>query len=135
MKIIKTLTVILLPAPFLLGGCGGARSDSNRENRTMEQHVYTLGEWHVREDRQQEFILAWKELGELFSSLPDPPGKGILIRSDSDSTLFYSFGPWNSREAVDAMRSDPRAQESLRKLIDLCMEASPGSFHVVAESP
>jgi hypothetical protein len=101
----------------------------------MEQQVYTLGVWYVHEGQQQEFINAWKELGTIFGSLSDPPGKGILIQSTSDSTLFYSFGPWNSLEAIEAMRDDHRAQEGIRKLIDLCTEATPGSFHVVAESP
>lgn len=101
----------------------------------MEQQVYTLGVWHVYEGQQQEFINAWKELGEIFGSLPDPPGKGILIQSTSDSTLFYSFGPWYSLEAIEAMRNDHRAQEGIRKLIVLCTESTPGSFHVVAVSP
>lgn len=127
--------MILLLAPFMLSGYGCARSDSNLENINMEQQVYTLGVWHVQEDRQQDFIIAWKELGEIFASLPDPPGKGILIQSDTDSTLFYSFGPWDNMEAVNAMRNDQRAQEGIRKLIDLCIEATPGSFHVVTESP
>lgn len=102
----------------------------------MEQQVYTLGTWHIREGLQQEFITAWKELGEIFSALPSPPsGKGILIQSLTDPTLFYSFGPWKSLEALEAMRGDHRSQEGIRKLITLCTEASPGSFRVVAESP
>ncbi len=134
MEVRKPLTMILLLAPFMLSSYGCARSDSNPENINMEKQVYTLGAWQVHEGRQQDFIIAWKELGEIFAALPDPPGKGILIQSDSDSTLFYSFGPWNSMEAVNAMRNDQRAQEGIRKLMDLCIEATPGSFHVVAES-
>lgn len=131
----KTITMILLLAPFMLSVYGCARSNSNRENIDMEQQVYTLGVWHVQEDQKQDFIIAWKELGEIFATLNDPPGKGILIQSDTDSTLFYSFGPWNSMEAVNAMRKDPRAQEGIRKLMVLCTEAAAGSYRVVAESP
>ncbi|MEX0648935.1 MAG: hypothetical protein WEA56_01530 [Balneolaceae bacterium] len=101
----------------------------------MKQQIYTLGAWHVQDGKQQEFITAWKELGEVFGALPDPPGKGILIQSTSDSTLFYSFGPWNNMEAIEIMRNNPQAQEGIQKLIDLCTEAAPGSFRVVAESP
>jgi hypothetical protein len=135
MDISKTITMILLQVPFILGGFACAGSDSNQENMDMEQQVYTLGVWHVREGQQKDFIVAWKELGEIFASLPHPPGKGTLIQSDSDPALFYSFGPWNSSEDIEAMRNDHRAQEGIRKLIDLCVEATPGSFHVVAESP
>ncbi|MEX0778845.1 MAG: hypothetical protein WD037_03875 [Balneolales bacterium] len=101
----------------------------------MKQQVYTLGVWHVEDGKQLEFITAWKGLGEIFEALPDPPGKGILIQSTLDSTQFYSFGPWDSMEAIETMRNNQHAQKGIQKLIDLCTEATPGSFHVVAESP
>lgn len=130
----RTIPVLLL-APFMLACFSCARSDSNPEDTHMEQQMYTLGVWHVQEGRQQEFINAWKDLGTIFGSLPEPPGKGVLIQSTTDSTLFYSFGPWNSSDAIEAMRNDRRAQEGIRKLIELCTDATPGSFQVIAESP
>lgn len=131
----KTITLILLSTICMSGCISCERSDSTSENMNMEQQIYTLGAWRVKEGREQEFVNAWKELGVIFNSLPNPPGKGILIRSTSDPTLYYSFGPWNSLEAVEIMRKDQRAQEGIRKLVDLCTEATPGSFQVVAESP
>jgi hypothetical protein len=105
------------------------------EDQIMNDQVYTLGVWVVRDGRQQEFIDAWKALGATFASLPNPPGKGTLIQSASNSTLFYSFGPWSSMSAVEAMRQDRHAAEGIRKLIGLCTQATPGTFRVVAESP
>lgn len=100
-----------------------------------EGQVYTLGVWHVKEGRQGEFVLAWKELGAIFASLPQrPSGKGILIQSTSDATLFYSFGPWRNAADVAAMREDPRAQAGIKKVRELCTEATPGTFRVIAES-
>lgn len=130
----KTTTLILLTALIVQISFSCTRSNSTSENMNMEEQIYTLGAWHVKEGKQQEFIEAWKELGELFGALPDPPGKGILIQSTSNTALFYSFGPWNSMEAVEAMRNNPEAQQGIRKLIDLCTEATPGSYRVVAES-
>ena len=130
----KTITLILLTALFVQISPGCTRSHSISENTNMEEQIYTLGAWQVKEGKQQEFIGAWKELGEVFGALPDPPGKGILIQSTSNPALFYSFGPWNSMEAVEAMRNNPEAQQGIRKLIDLCTESSPGSYRVVAES-
>jgi len=102
----------------------------------MEEQIYTLGVWHVKQGHEAEFIAAWRELGAIFASLPQPPSdKGILIQSTADPTLFYSFGPWRSAEDVAAMRANPRAQAGIARIRELCTEATPGTFRVVAESP
>lgn len=101
----------------------------------MKEMVYTLAEWRVQEGRQEAFISAWKDLGEAFNSLSDPAGKGVLIQSTSDPTLFYSLVPWKSMEAVEAMRNDHHARQGIKRLEGLCTETTPGAFHVVAESP
>jgi len=67
----------------------------------------------------------------LFSSLPEPPLWGTLIRHRSDRTLFYSFGPWRSAEHVAAMRGNPQAGEAFRKISELCEELVPGDYEVV----
>jgi quinol monooxygenase YgiN len=133
-RLMKTITPILLTALFVQISLSCTRSNSTLENMIMEEQFYTLGAWTVKEGKQQEFIEAWKELGELFGALPDPPGKGILIQSTSNPALFYSFGPWYSMEAVEAMRNNPEAQQGIQKLMDLCSDATPGSYRVVAES-
>jgi len=101
----------------------------------MKEMVYTLAAWRVQEGRDQAFISAWKNLGAAFNALSYPPGKAVLIQSTSDPTLFYSFVPWKSMEAVEAMRNDHHAREGIKRLEGLCTEATPGSFHVVAVSP
>lgn len=101
----------------------------------MEEAVYTLGVWRVKPGQEAAFIAAWKELGAIFKNLPDPPGgRAALIQSLTDPALFYSFGPWQSLEAIQAMRANPKAQEGIAKLRELCTEAVPGSFRVVAEA-
>jgi hypothetical protein len=101
----------------------------------MEEQVYTVGMWQVKQGMESEFVAAWKELSAVFVSLPQPPtGKGILIQSATDPTLFYSFGPWRNAADIAAMRSDVRAQAGIQKLRDLCTVATPGMFRVVAES-
>src|SRR5512141_2873903 len=95
----------------------------------MEGSVYTLGMWRVKPGKEAEFIEAWKELGQLFSQLPQPPGgKGTLVQSLNDPLLFYSFGEWSSMEAIQAMRQDATAQDGIRQVAELCTEAKPGSF-------
>jgi len=96
--------------------------------------IYTLGAWRVKDGRHDDFIAAWKELGSIFTAIGGPSGKGTLIQSTSDPALFYSFGPWRSLDDVAAMRTNPRAQAGIQKLRELCVEASPGTFRVVAEA-
>ena len=101
----------------------------------MQGDVYTLGVWKVKPGEEESFIAVWKELGDFFLSLPKPPGPGTLVQSLEDATLFYSFGPWNSLEDIQAMRAHPRAPAMIGKLASLCEQATPGSFRVVATVP
>jgi hypothetical protein len=100
----------------------------------MQEMVYTLGAWRVKPGSEADFIAAWKDLGDTFARLRNPPGPGTLLQSVSDPQLFYSFGPWQRLENVEEMRSDPRAQVGIRRLVDMCTEASPGTYRVVAEA-
>ncbi len=101
----------------------------------MADRVYTLGMWKVKPGKEAEFIAAWTALSGVFSKLAMPPGgKGTLVQSLSDPLLFYSFGEWPSMDAVQAMRKDASAQEGIRKVGELCSEATPGSYRVVAEA-
>lgn len=101
----------------------------------MDEAVYTLGAWRVQPGNEAAFITTWQELGAIFQQLPQPPsGHGTLLQSLADPTLFYSFGPWPTGAAIQAMRDDPQAQHGIAKLRALCTEATPGSFRVVAEA-
>ena len=96
MNLFKTTIMILLQCLFMIVFFSCDNSNPKPENTIMQQPVYTLGVWHVQEDKQEEFIIAWKELGNVCKAVPDPPGKGILMQSTSEPTLFYSFGPWGN---------------------------------------
>lgn len=101
----------------------------------MAETAYTLAMWKVKPGCESEFVEAWKELGKTFRNLPEPPaGTGVLIQSLTDSSTYYSFGPWASADDISAMRENPTAQESIRKLADLCSEATPGGFRLVAQA-
>lgn len=100
----------------------------------MSDAVYTLGVWRVIPGNEAAFVAAWEELGVIFGRLPQPPGKGTLLQSTSDPTLFYSFGPWPDLAAIQAMRDDPEAQEGIARLRALCTESTPGNFRLVAQA-
>jgi heme-degrading monooxygenase HmoA len=132
----KTRCLAVLLVAVSLIGCAHPLNSRSHMGAPMEHSIYTLGAWHVQPGKEADFISAWKDLGTIFASLPHAPaGKGLLVQSVADSTLFYSFGPWRSLEDVTAMRRAPQAQAGLARLRELCVEAAPGAFRVVAESP
>lgn len=98
------------------------------------ESLYTLGRWVVKPGMEPAFVAAWRELGTVFLGLTQPPGAGTLLQSTEEPRLFYSFGPWPSLQAIEAMRVDPTATTAIRRLIDLCETAEPGTFRVAATS-
>jgi heme-degrading monooxygenase HmoA len=99
----------------------------------VQDRPYTLALWRVQPGRQDEFVQAWKDLGEVFRGLPDPPGgEGTLLQSVEDPQRFYSFGWWQRLEDVQAMRTNPAAGAAIARLAALCSKAQPGTYRVVA---
>ena len=94
--------------------------------------IYPLGRWVVKAGQEATFIEAWKDLGEFFLSLPEPPGLGTLVQSTDNPSLFYSFGPWPSAQAAAEMRGNPDTPAVMGRLAALCEEATPGMFSLVA---
>ena len=98
----------------------------------MSDEVYTLGAWRVKGGKHDEFVAAWRALGRYFNSLPHPPGTGTLLQSLDEPQQFYSFGPWRRLDDIQEMRSQPGTAKEIGTLMDLCDEARPGTFRVVA---
>lgn len=99
----------------------------------MEEIYYTHSLWRVRAGLEEEFVAAWKAMGLQFLRVSEGSTHGTLIQSTDEPTLFYSFGPWSHLDAINAMRSDPQAQEAMSRLRGLCEESSPGIYKQVAQ--
>ena len=93
---------------------------------------YTHAEWRVPPGREGDFIEAWKALSASFASLSARPLWGTLLASESDPTLFYSFGPWASVTDIEAMRADPAARAAIERVAAICARSTPGTYKVVA---
>lgn len=96
------------------------------------ESLYTLGRWLVKPGQEDAFVAAWQELSSVFLGLAQPPGVGTLLQSTEEPRLFYSFGPWPSLQAIEAMRLDPSSTAAIRTLMDLCETAEPGTFRLAA---
>jgi quinol monooxygenase YgiN len=97
----------------------------------MSKVPYTLAMYRVRPGQEEKFIEAWRNLAKTFCSLPQPPLWGTLIRSLSDPSLFYSFGPWADAAHVAAMRGNEHGREAFRRLGALCTEMTPGDYEMI----
>jgi heme-degrading monooxygenase HmoA len=101
----------------------------------MNGGYYTLASWQVRQGQEEEFLRVWREeLAPAFLGVT-PSARGTLIQSLEEPQQFYSFGPWETLEQMEAARSDPRAREAIGKLVSLCEQARPGPFRVVLTIP
>lgn len=98
----------------------------------MDSSCYTHAEWVVLPGRESEFVAAWKQLASAFARLEHPPLWGTLLQSQTDSRVFYSFGPWRNADDVAAMRSHAPTQEVLKRVRHLCERANPGGYTRVA---
>lgn len=93
---------------------------------------YTHAQWSVTPGREEQFVAAWRALADTFSALDRPPIWGTLLQSETEPTVYYSFGPWASSDDVTAMRADPAAQAALNRVVELCESAKPGPCRLVA---
>jgi heme-degrading monooxygenase HmoA len=101
----------------------------------MADRYYTLASWYVRDGQAEEFVRIWQEeLAPAFRRV-SPEATGTLIQSLEDPRQYYSFGPWESLEAMQQARSDPAAGEAIGKLVSHCERAQPGPFRVVLTIP
>ncbi|HEY3295547.1 MAG TPA: hypothetical protein VGL38_08910 [bacterium] len=87
-------------------------------------HTY----WKVKPGREDDFLLTWQGLADIFSSLANPPLWGTVIQGIKDPSIFYSIGLWGSHEDIAAMRADPRVRKILRKARSLCLEITAANM-------
>ena len=111
---------------------GGHVKHSQTEDSVEKPTYYTHAEWRVRPGREADFIEAWRALSATFASLSARPLWGTLLASESDPTLFYSFGPWASVADIEAMRADPAARTAIERVVAMCDRATPGTYKEVA---
>ena len=83
--------------------------------------LYTHGRWVVKEGQQERFQAAWQEVAEWTNAEIGGAvtGEASLLQDLDDPTLFYSFGPWDSLEAIQAWRADPGFQERVGRIREL----------------
>ena len=92
--------------------------------------IYTLGVWHVRRGREEEFVRAWDELAQ-WTVESGFESHGTLVRDREVPYRFVSFGPWPSIEAARAWRDSAGFGERLERLEELVDKFEPQTYDVV----
>jgi heme-degrading monooxygenase HmoA len=83
--------------------------------------LYTHGRWVVKEGQQERFQAAWQELAEWTNANVEGAvgGEARLLQDLDDPRLFYSFGPWESLEAIQAWRAADGFQARVGRIREL----------------
>ena len=83
--------------------------------------LYTHGRWVVKEGQQERFQAAWQELAEWTNANVEGAvgGEARLLQDLDDPRLFYSFGPWETLEAIQAWRGADGFQERVGRVREL----------------
>jgi heme-degrading monooxygenase HmoA len=83
--------------------------------------LYTHGRWVVKEGQQERFQAAWQELADWTNAEISGAvaGEARLLQDLDDPTLFLSFGPWDSLDAILAWRADPGFKERVGHIREL----------------
>jgi heme-degrading monooxygenase HmoA len=112
----------------------------NLINCTMEtenkpRETYTLGIWKVKPGMESEFISEWTSFANWTSeTFSGEVGKAYLLRDETDSLRFISFGPWDNENTIQKWRGSDEFKSFAAKVKDLCDDFQPNTLKVASSS-
>ncbi len=93
--------------------------------------IYTLGIPTVKQGREEEFVLAWRDLATKTQS--DFPGSSAtLLRDREVPNRFISSGPWKSLEQIEAWRASPTFSAGVGRIRELLESFEPHTMDEAA---
>jgi len=101
----------------------------------MTEQLYTHGRWVVKAGQEERFQAAWRELAEWTNANISGAigGEAKLLQDLDDPTLFYSIGPWQSLEAIQAWRADAGFQARVGAVRELLESFEPHTLRLVVQ--
>jgi quinol monooxygenase YgiN len=99
----------------------------------MMPQPYTFGVWIVKPGREEDFVVAWRELAAWTAA--HSPGAGVaqLLQDEDQPLRFISIGPWDDKGAIAASRSQLGFQERTAKLREMLETFTPATLELRAE--
>lgn len=95
--------------------------------------LFTHGRWVVKPGREEDFVAAWRDLAEWTVANLEGSSHGWLLHDREQPNQFFSFGPWESLEAIEAWRASAGFQERVALMQELLESFEPHTLDVAAE--
>lgn len=97
--------------------------------------LYTHGRWVVKEGQQRKFEAAWQEMADWTNANVSGAvaGGARLLQDLDDQNLFYSFGPWETLEAIRAWRADDGFGERVGRIREFLVSFEAHTLRTVVE--
>jgi heme-degrading monooxygenase HmoA len=97
------------------------------------QQLFTHGRWVVKPGREDAFVAAWRDFAEWTVANVEGSSNGWLLRDREQRDHFYSFGPWESLEAIEAWRASAGFQERVGGIQELLESFEPYTLDLEVE--
>jgi heme-degrading monooxygenase HmoA len=95
--------------------------------------VFTHGRWVVRPGREDDFIAAWQEMADWTGREVEGAEWARLLRDEDEPNVFFSFGPWESRDAVKTWRRLDGFQDRVGRIGELLENFEAHNCQLVGE--
>jgi heme-degrading monooxygenase HmoA len=105
---------------------------SSKKGGEMPQ-LFTHGRWVVKPGREEDFVAAWRDFAEWTLANVEGSLRGWLLRDREQRNRFFSFGPWESLEAIEAWRASAGFQERVGGFQELLESFEPYTLDLAAE--
>ena len=96
--------------------------------------TYTAGMWKAKAGEEDEFIAAWREFAIWASTMPGA-GTLRLTRDTKEPSRFFSFGSWESIEAVRAWKASDEFKERIGRVKAHTDEFTAWEFELATTVP
>ena len=94
---------------------------------------YTRGIWQVKPGQADAFIAAWTEFAEWTRAHARGAGAGTLLRDVEDPDRFFTFGPWESLDAIAEWRELEGWKDRVARIRPMLLDFRPSTLEVVVE--
>lgn len=93
---------------------------------------YTASVWQVKAGQEDTFVQEWTTNTQATLGLPGNGG-ALLLQDRMNPSRFISFQPWESDEAMAAMRQVPGFRDWVSRARELCDDYVASAYSVVRQ--